>query len=509
MNELPRQKLVEIIARYGPSLVHESRRCEGLLRDYCSGYRREVAVLTSALEERVGADLLASTSKLPREVVLAKLATRLHDDLAMEQAAARWAVNSWALALGFISETELEALEQADGQPITMKASAPRAIDPSQPSLTAPEMSPPSATLVVSASGGGDYKTIREALQNLAAGGSLRVRPGLYSEGIVIDKPVEILGDGNREEIILASASESCIKMQTEQATVRGLTLRQEAGSHQGSEGFFAVDIPQGKLTLENCEISSDSLSCIAIHNPMADPRIRQCRIHGSADSGIYIFDTATGTVEECDIYEIKIVGVAITRGASPTIKGCSIRDGRNAGIVVWDHGAGLIEDCNIFSNAKANIGVSEEGNATFRHCRIYEGENSGVFIHGKGLATLEDCEIYSHQEAEVAVTFGGNLTMRDCKIHDGGDDGLFIGNEGRAMIEVCEVFFNAGAGVQVASSGRATIRRCRINRNGTVAISVNEEGIVEVEDCDLTDNELASWQTAQGAMVESHGNIL
>ncbi len=505
MNELPRQKLVEIIARYGPSLVHEYRRCEGLLRDYCSGYRREVAVLTSALEERVGADLLAANNKLPREVLLAKLATRLHDDLAMEQAAARWAVNSWALALGFISETELEALEQADRQPIPVKAPATQANDPAQPSLTASEMSPLSATLVVAANGGGDYKTIREAMQNVAAGGSLLVRPGLYSEGLVIDKLVEIVGDGRREEIILASASESCIKMQTDQATVRGLTLRQEAVGHQGSEGFFAVDIGQGRLTLENCDITSDSLSCIAIHNPKANPLIRQCRIHGSADSGIYIFDTATGTVEECDIYDNQNVGVAITEGASPTIKSCSIRDGKNAGLVVWNRGAGFIEDCNIFSNAKANIGVSEEGHATFRHCRIYEGENSGVFIHGKGLATLEDCEIYNHQKAEVAVTFGGHLTMRDCKIHDGGDDGVFIGNEGRAMIEACEIFYNAGAGVQVGSSGRATMRRCRINRNGTVAISVNEEGIAEVEDCDLTDNELASWQTAHGARVESH----
>jgi parallel beta-helix repeat protein len=504
MNELPRQKLVEIIARYGPALVHEYRRCEGLLRDYCSGYRREVAVLTSALEERVGADLLAANNKLPREVVLAKLATRLHDNLAMEQAAARWAVNSWALALGFISKTELKSLEQADRQPIPIKAPATQANDQSQPAI-----SPLSATLVVSASGDGDYRNIREAMQNVAAGGSLLVRPGLYSEGIVIDKRVEIVGDGRREEIILASASESCIKMQTDQATVRGLTLRQETVRHQGSEGFFAVDILQGRLTLENCDITSDSLSCIAIHNQMADPLIRQCRIHGSADSGIYIFDTATGTVEECDIYDNQNVGVAITEGASPTIKSCSIRDGRNAGIVVWNRGAGVIEDCNIFSNAKANIGVSDEGNATFRHCRVYEGENSGVFVHGKGLATLEDCEIYNHQKAEVAVTLGGNLTMRDCKIHDGGDDGLFIGNEGRAMIEACEISYNADAGVQVESSGRATIRRCRINHNGTVAISVNEGGTVEVEDCDLTDNELASWQTAYGAIVESHGNIL
>jgi hypothetical protein len=504
MNELPRQKLVEIIARYGPSLVHEYRRCEGLLKDYCSGYRREVAVLTTALEERVGADLLAANNRLPREVVLAKLATRLRDNLAMEQTAARWAVNSWALALGYLSKAELQALEQAEHQPAPMTASAITADDQPEPS---PSQLP--ATLVVSAKGGGDYRNIPEAIQSLAAGGRLLVRPGLYREGMVIDRLVEIVGDGQREEIILACVSESCIKMQSDKATVRGLTLRQEAASHQGQEGYFAVDIPQGRLTLENCDITSDALSCVAIHNQTANPLIRQCRIHGSADSGIYFFDNAAGTVEECDIYENQNVSVAITEGASPTIKGCSIRDGKNAGIVVWNRGAGTIEDCNIFANAKANIGVSEEGNASFRHCRIYEGENSGVFVHGKGLATLEDCEIYNHPEPDVAVTFGGSLTMRDCKIYDGGDAGLFVGNEGSAVIEDCEIVDNTGAGVQVEPGGRATIRRCHVNRNGTVAISVNEEASVQVEDCDLTDNELASWQTEYGAIVESQGNLM
>jgi hypothetical protein len=81
MNDLPRQKLVEIIARHGPSMANEYRRCEGLLRDYCSGNRREIAVLVGAMKERVVADLLAAGTRLPREVVLAKLAKRLHDNL--------------------------------------------------------------------------------------------------------------------------------------------------------------------------------------------------------------------------------------------------------------------------------------------------------------------------------------------------------------------------------------------------------------------------------------------
>lgn len=108
MNDLPRQKLCELIATYGRSLCDDPRRCGALLRDYLRGqYRREVYVLIGALKEGVAADLLAS-QRVPHEVLLAHLTKRLHDNLALAEDAARWAVESWALALGVISSSECQ-----------------------------------------------------------------------------------------------------------------------------------------------------------------------------------------------------------------------------------------------------------------------------------------------------------------------------------------------------------------------------------------------------------------
>lgn len=106
MNDLPRQKLCELISTYGRSLCDDPRHCEALLRDYlCGQYRREVYVLIGALKEGVAAELLAS-QRVPHEVLLARLTKRLHDNLALAEDAARWGVESWALALGMISSSE-------------------------------------------------------------------------------------------------------------------------------------------------------------------------------------------------------------------------------------------------------------------------------------------------------------------------------------------------------------------------------------------------------------------
>lgn len=104
MDDVPRQKLCELIATYGRSLCDDPRRCEGLLRDLCGEHRREIHVLVSALKERVAVDILSSSaSSLPHEVLLTRLTKRLQDNLGLAEDAARWAVDSWALALGVIA----------------------------------------------------------------------------------------------------------------------------------------------------------------------------------------------------------------------------------------------------------------------------------------------------------------------------------------------------------------------------------------------------------------------
>ena len=100
LNEVPRQKLREIIAKYGKSVCDDRERCKGLLKDYCSGYKLEVNILMAVLEEQVVDDLLNMSSQVPTEIHFSRLAKRVHDNRAVKEDAARWGVESWAFALG-------------------------------------------------------------------------------------------------------------------------------------------------------------------------------------------------------------------------------------------------------------------------------------------------------------------------------------------------------------------------------------------------------------------------
>jgi len=514
MNDLPRQKLGEIVAKHGASVVENPRRCEGLLRDYCGGFRREVSVLTMAVEERVPLDLLAAAKSTPRRVLFNRLVRRLCDNLALSETAARWAVNSWAFALGIISVDELKIIERQTGEqaqtattvvPTTTQFATQSQVQSNKKSQTA-SAAANQKTVVVSANGNGDFAQIGEALRNVAPNTRLMIRPGLYNESLIIDKNVEIVGDGEPEEIKIIATDSSCFQMRCEKATVRGLTLR-GSGARYG-RAFFAVDVPHGELLLEDCDINSDSLSCVAIHGAYANPLIKNCSIHDGADSGVYFFDNARGRIEDSDIYRSTNVGVAITNGANPTIKNCRIFEGDNGGVVVWQNGAaGEIENCEIFGHRLANVGVSDSANPTFRSCKIFGGRDSGVFVHQSGYGKFEDCAVHDNRKAEVVIIEKSNPVLRRCAIYNGTNSGVFVDNKARAAIESCNIYDNSDAGVSVHGESAATIRRCNIHRNGKVAIRIKEASAASVEECDLRGNRLAAWESEAGVVIERRGN--
>lgn len=103
MNDLPRQKLQELISQYGRSLCDDPRRCEAMLKDLCKNEcKREITVLISALRENVPAELIKQTATLPIEAITPKLAGQLYEHLGIAKEFANWAVESWVLALGLI-----------------------------------------------------------------------------------------------------------------------------------------------------------------------------------------------------------------------------------------------------------------------------------------------------------------------------------------------------------------------------------------------------------------------
>lgn len=276
---------------------------------------------------------------------------------------------------------------------------------------TAPIISPYTAELVVDIRGSGGFTSINAALKAAPAGARITVKPGTYQESIILNKYVTIEGVGGNDRVIVESDSADCIFMDTDEAVVSGLGLRCVAGRRNLK--FYAVDIPKGRLILRGCDITSNSLACVAIHNAAARPYIVDCTIRDGKVSGLKVFENGAGVIEECQMYGNTFAGIQISTGANPTIGRCTMRDGKQGGLLVNVNGMGVIEDCQIYGNAISGIEIREQANPTIRNCTVTKNLQRGVYAHTNGRGTVENCDLRGNTRGAWLIESGAEVVRR------------------------------------------------------------------------------------------------
>jgi len=286
-------------------------------------------------------------------------------------------------------------MRDAFWQPLAASARPARPVraaePPAEPEGQTGDASPVTAkteppTHVVDAWQRGDFTTVGAAITAAKPGDRILVRPGLYEEGLVVDKPLEILGDGPATDIEIRARDADALLFKASIGRVVNLTLRQVGGAGK----WYGVNITQGRLDLEGCDISSQSLSGVAIENG-ADPRLRRNHIHDNKEAGVFVTSSGLGTLEDNDITGNGYSAVVIKTGGNPTLRRNHIHDNKQAGVFVHGSGLGIVEDNDITGNGYAGVHIKTGGNATIRGNRINRNGSHAVRIYEGGRGVIED----------------------------------------------------------------------------------------------------------------------
>ena len=250
---------------------------------------------------------------------------------------------------------------------------------------------------------------------------------------------------------------------------VANLTLRQVGGEGD----WYAVDITQGRLDLEGCDISSQSSACVAIRDG-ADPRLRRNQIHDGKQGRRLSSMTAAWarwrtTTSPATAYSAWRSRPAATRPCAATRSTTT----RRAASTSHEGGLGTLEDNDITGNAYSGVAIGTGANPTLRRNKIHDNKQAGVFVHGSGLGTVEDNDITGNARAGVQIKTGGDPTLRRNEIHDNKLSGVFVYDDGLGTLEDNDIIGNALSGMEITTGGSPTVRANRINRNGHQAVRI------------------------------------
>jgi serine/threonine protein kinase len=147
------------------------------------------------------------------------------------------------------------------------RASLPQKTVPKEPPPESPPMPPviQKPFRVSIRTGDGSHESLSAAIAESEAGDTIIILEGTYREHIVIDKDVKLVGQGDRNNVILQSEGLSCLVVRNN-ATVDLQNLKLKTNS-SGNNEANTIDVESGQLRLAKCFVVSNSFDCVKLRS--------------------------------------------------------------------------------------------------------------------------------------------------------------------------------------------------------------------------------------------------
>lgn len=213
--------------------------------------------------------------------------------------------------------------------------------------------------IIVDKSGNGDFRTIGEAIQAATVTGTvIIVRPGVYRECVIVDRGVEIVGDGAPTRMVIEALGNNAVTFNTESASLSNVTVK----AARSDAAHSAIVVLRGRPDIQGCVLSSDAGMVVLVTGSESAPALRGCTIRDGNAAGIVVEQSSLAIIEKCLVTANRRWGMIVMTGGNPVVRDCEIWNNLSGGILVRDHGTGTIERCQIHGNTNAGLEIASGG---------------------------------------------------------------------------------------------------------------------------------------------------
>jgi len=283
------------------------------------------------------------------------------------------------------------------------------------------------------------YQTITEGVNNAESGDIIYVLKGIYTEQIIIDETIHIIGENKEETIINSDYKEYGVKIIAENVKLEGLTIKNSGGFKENS----AIKIKANNTKISDCMIKR-------------------------AKTGIYLNNTNKNTIDNCTVY-LCGKGIYAKQSKNFEIKNTEIC---NCGI-----GLNLIDSHNIKIK---NTYIHESGYA------IFSDYSSNI--------SFEKCAICDNNDngGGCGIFNSNDINFNNCNIlHNG--FGFRIKNSKKINIEYCNVQNNTHFGIWMQeNSEEIKISDCELTNNFRHCIYMTDSKCI-IQESNLYNNWIES----------------
>jgi len=260
------------------------------------------------------------------------------------------------------------------------------------------------------------FNRIQDAIDHSRSGVTIRIFDGRYHENVVVNKTLNLVGNGSEVTIIDGGGSGDTIMIYADWVNVSNLGIT-------GSE----VDLNGILVTGENVTIfDTDSYSngvgiYVATTRDITLSNVT-CR---SNNFGIYLLSATGVRLEESRIQNNKVIGIYFYISDDNDITDSIIGPDNLYGIYLSISSNNRIVRNTVVSNPKGGILITESIDNQIIENSVHGNEASGVYLYLSQNSTIYSNEIYGNKDGIHIRLFSKNNSAHDNTIYGNLDFGV------------------------------------------------------------------------------------
>jgi parallel beta-helix repeat protein len=313
---------------------------------------------------------------------------------------------------------------------------------------------------LVDPTGGGDARTIGEAVAKAEAGARVLVRSGTYAESLSIDRPLSIVAADSAAPPVIAPVRSPCAILDSDGVELAHFALRAPATEAAGSEPCLAVS--RGASVIENVMVTASKAPALLVSGGAA-PRISGGRLAVETGPAVLFMDGAAGSLANTTVAAAAGPALVVRGGSAPEVVQ---NDFEGGGVVVAEGARPVLRENRLVGVRGSAIEIASGAAPSVVANTIERPAEAGVFVHDAGGGRIADNRIEAPGLSGIVVTRAARPELVGNTVRNAKEHGVLVVEGGGGAIEGNTVERAQGHGIAVGSGSDARIGENRLENN-------------------------------------------
>jgi hypothetical protein len=357
-----------------------------------------------------------------------------------------------------------------------------------------------------------DRKTIQAAIDASAAGDTVLVAPGTYTERLRLKAGVTLKSDGDdakgklglkRAEVTILdgggdAGTEPGVDMAA-RSTLDGFTVtnvgryddakwkkhyatqgEQQSHEHIGAPGVAGIGIVGVSCTVRNNivhHIGYSGIGISGVKGKRCSPLVTHNVCYRNMGGGIGSMKSSTAIIRSNICFENFYAGIGHDDG-SPLVVDNICYGNIRAGIGISEGSKPIVRGNKCYKNRRAGIGTrtGAETRPLIENNECYENDMAGIGTREEAAPLIRNNKCYKNKLAGIGSRTGAHPTIIGNECYENGKAGIGQRDDAHTTLigNYCHHNKTSGIGFAACKAGQATVVNNRVIDNAMVAVGIN-----------------------------------